>query len=329
MKIIVTGATGFIAQHCINELEQNGYDVSGTVRDIDKARANNPSLTSLHLYQADLLNDAGWDEAMQGIDAVLHTASPVLMNGTEEQLIGPAVDGTLRVLKAATQAGVKRIVLTSSTAAIVNTDADVYSEENWSEPERCSPYPKSKTLAERAAWDFIASLPEETRPELVVCNPCVVLGPPLSASTSSSIAIIEKLMNRKIPALPNIGFSVVDVRDVAIAHRLALETPAAAGNRYLLLTQFFWLRDIASLLQREFAEQGVRPTSRHLPDMLIKLAGLFHPFARSLAEDVGKRSRHNTSKAKEQLGWQPRDAEQTLIETGQALIERGLIKQAR
>ncbi|CAA0103508.1 3 beta-hydroxysteroid dehydrogenase/Delta 5--_4-isomerase [BD1-7 clade bacterium] len=325
MKVVVTGATGFIAQHCIQELLSHRYTVVGTVRNIQRARQSCPILQKLDLVEADLLDDSGWVDAFDGADAVLHTASPVIIDGKEADLIGPAVEGTERVLRAAANAGVKRIVLTSSTAAIVNTDAEVYTEENWSEPERCSPYPKSKTLAERAAWQLIENLPEDTRPELVVCNPCVVLGPPLSAQVSSSVSIIQKLMNRRIPAMPNIGFSIVDVRDIAIAHRLALETPEAAGNRYLLSTEFYWLRDIAAELRKSFADQGIRPTRLKIPNLLIGFAARVHPFARTLADDLGQRSQHDTQKARQQLGWRPRPVKDTIIATGQALIDQKLL----
>lgn len=326
MLVAVTGATGFIAQHCIAELLSHGHTVQGTVRNIASATAHNKQLTGLKLFETDLLKDPGWSTAFEGVDAVFHTASPVILTAPEDELIGPAVEGTRRVLKAAAEAGVKRVVLTSSTAAIVNTDAEIYNEKHWSEIDKCKPYPKSKTLAERTAWDFVASLPEHQRFELVACNPCVVFGPPLSDHVSSSLSIIQKLMERKIPALPNIGFNLVDVRDVAIAHRLALETPHAAGNRYLLSSEFYWFKDISLTLHEAFSAQGFHPTTRELPNWLLWLAGLFHPLAKSAFEEVNKRSQHDTLKARSELGWSPRPVKETIVDTGASLITRGLIK---
>jgi len=150
LNVVITGASGFIAQHIISELSFHDYSIVGTVRNIGSVDVTNTPLENIKLIEANLMEDEGWEEAFEGADAVIHTASPVLMDGTEEELIGPALDGTLRVLKAAAKAGIKRIVLTSSTAAIVNTDADVFTEEHWSDIDKCSPYPKSKTLAEKA-----------------------------------------------------------------------------------------------------------------------------------------------------------------------------------
>ena len=326
MKVVITGATSFIAQHIINELLSHDHSVRGTVRNIDSADIANTPLENIELVEANLLEDDGWDKAFEGVDAVFHTASPVLMDVTEDELIGPAVEGTQRVLKAAAKAGVKRIVLTSSTAAIVNTDADVFTEAQWSEPDKCSPYPKSKTLAEKAAWDFIASLPEDDRPELVTCNPCVVFGPVLSNKVSSSLTIIQKLMERSMPAVPGIGFSIVDVRDVAIAHRLALETPEAAGNRYLLMSEFYWLKDIAHLLSDTFKAQGFKPPTMRIPYPILWLVAQFNPMAKSVLNDVGKQTILDASKAKTELGWQPRQVKNSIIESAQSMVDRKLIK---
>lgn len=326
MLVTVTGATGFIAQHIIKELLEHGYTVRGTVRDISKAKTSNPILANVELFQAELLSDSGWDEAFSGADAVFHTASPVIIDAEEASLIGPAVNGTKRVLHASTNARVKRIILTSSTAAIVNTDAEVYTEENWSQLERCSPYPKSKTLAEMAAWDFINALPEDNRPELVVLNPCVVFGPLLSNKIPQSVDLLQAILTRRMPAVPYFGFNLVDVRDVAIAHRLAFETPSASGNRYLLQSGHCWMEDIGKTLKAGFSDRGFRPPTKRIPYWLIWLAAKFHPMAKMALADIGLISNQSNSKAKAQLGWQPRDTKQTLIDTAQSLIDHGLAK---
>ena len=218
MKVLVTGAAGYIAGHCIRELLAHGHTVRGTVRDpSDDAKvAYLHKLGDIELVAADLTRDAGWSEAVAGCDAVMHTASPFFITDDESELIGPAVDGTLRVLKAAANAGIKRVVMTSSTAAIVNCTSDVYTEEQWSLPAECSPYPKSKTLAERAAWDFVEAQSPDERLELVTCNPCLVLGPLLNKRMSLSLETVKRLLGREMPGVPHIGFSVVDVRDVAV-----------------------------------------------------------------------------------------------------------------
>jgi len=326
LNVVITGASGFIAQHIISELSFHDYSIVGTVRNIGSVDVTNTPLENIKLIEANLMEDEGWEEAFEGADAVIHTASPVLMDGTEEELIGPALDGTLRVLKAAAKAGIKRIVLTSSTAAIVNTDADVFTEEHWSDIDKCSPYPKSKTLAEKAAWEFIESLPKDSRPELVTCNPCVVLGPLLSNKISSSLTIIQNLMERSMPAVPGIGFSIVDVRDVAIAHRLALETEEAAGNRYLLMSEFYWLKDVAQLLSDTFKEQGFKPPTMRIPFPVLWFVAKFNPMAKSVLSDIGKRTILDASKAQTELGWKPRAVKNSIIETAQSMIDRGLIK---
>ena len=327
MKVLVTGAAGFVAGHCIQELLKHGYEVRGTVRDAGATEKVGylSTLGEVEMVEADLTADDGWDAAMVGCEAVLHTASPFFITDDESQLLGPAIDGTLRVLRAATEAGIRRVVLTSSTAAIVNTEAETYTEEQWSDPESCSPYPKSKTLAERAAWDFVNAQPESERLELVVCNPCLVLGPLLNDRASLSLQTVERLLGRKMPAVPKLGFSIVDVRDVAVAHRLALEKPDAAGNRYLLMSGHLWMRDMALVLEREFGSQGYRPPTMHLPYPLLWLVARFDPTARMVLPGIGERKVLDASKAKRELGWSPRPVEESVIHTGRSLIERGLV----
>ncbi|MFT7520806.1 MAG: dihydroflavonol-4-reductase, partial [Kiritimatiellia bacterium] len=321
MKVLVTGAAGFIAGHCVRELLEHGHTVRGTVRD---ASAQDKigylkELGDVELVEADLLNDAGWRAAVDGCDAVLHTASPLIMSLDESKVITPAVQGTLRVLRAAAAAGVRRVVLTSSAAAIINCDAEVYTEAHWSDPERCTTYPKSKTLAERAAWDFVDAQPESERLELVTCNPSLVLGPLLNDRMSLSIEPVRRLMSQSIPAIPHVGFSIVDVRDVAIAHRLAMESVIAPGNRYLLTCEHHWLMDVSIVLKKAFADQGFRPPTMHLPYAMLWLAARFDTSLKSILADVGVRRSLDASKAKSELGWNCRPANESIIDTAQSL----------
>ena len=324
MKVLVTGAAGYIAGHIVRELLEHGHTVRGTVRDpsAEDKVGYLRGLGEIELVTADLMEDAGWDAAVAGCEVVMHTASPFFLSDDESKLVGPAVEGTLRVLRAAHAAGVKRVILTSSTAAIVNTDAERYTEEQWSDPDSSSPYPKSKTLAERAAWDFV----EGKDMELVSCNPCLVLGPLQSDRTSLSVNVVERLLGRKMPAVPHLGFSIVDVRDVAIAHRLAMETPAAAGNRYLLMSGHLWMKGMAEILKARFGDQGFRPPTMRLPYPILWLVARFDSGARSILSSVGEHKLLDATKARTELDWSPRPVHDSVVETGQSLIDRGIVK---
>src|SRR5215467_11667065 len=240
-KVLVTGATGFLAGHCIEELLNHGYAVRGTVR--NAATANVAHLHaiarraggSLEFAEASLVDDAGWAKAVDGCAYVWHLASPVpaTLPKDEADLIRPAVDGTVRVLGAAAGSGtVRRVIMTSSTDAIVHGHPQpgrAHTEADWSSPQRLAPYPKSKLYAERAAWDFAAN----HRIELVTINPGLVLGLLQHNQQNTSMEVVRLLLARKLPAVPRLSFAVVDVRDIAAAHRLAMETPDAAGHRYI------------------------------------------------------------------------------------------------
>jgi len=324
MKVLVTGAAGYVAGHVVRELLAHGHTVRGTVRDLgaeDKIGYLR-AFGDIEFVAADLTDDAGWDAAVAGCDVVLHTASPFFLSDDESKLVAPAVEGTLRVLKAASEGGVKRVVLTSSTAAIVNTPAERYTEEQWSDVEACSPYPKSKTLAERAAWDFV----EDKEMELVSCNPCLVLGPLQSDRLSLSVNVVERLLGRMLPAVPRLGFSIVDVRDVAIAHRLAMEVPEAAGQRYLLMSGHLWMKEMSALLKARFGRAGFRPPTLGLPYPVLWLAARFDAGARSILSDVGQHKILDATKARTELGWAPRPVQDSVLDTGQSLIDRGIVR---
>ncbi|RSM86329.1 cinnamoyl-CoA reductase [Kibdelosporangium aridum] len=315
-RVLVTGASGFVAGHVIAELRAHGYQVRGTTR--------RPVDGLDDTVTADLSRDEGWAAAVEGCDYVMHVASP-FPNETpksEDDLVRPAVDGTLRVLRAAADAGVKRVVLTSSLSAVTSGHHDqaVRTEADWSIVERIRAYPKSKTLAERAAWDFS----RKSGLALVSLNPGMVLGPLLSSTVGTSVQVVRRLMTRDVPASPKMGFAPVDVRDVATAHRLALETPAAAGNRYILAGEHMWMRDIAAVLAEEFNPLGYRVPTGTLPTLLVRLMARFDASIRPALDFVGRRELVSAEKAHRELGWTTRPLRDTILDTARSLIDLGL-----
>lgn len=315
-RVLVTGASGFIARHVVAELRGAGYRVRGTARrDVDGVD---------ELARADLGADAGWAEAVDGCDYVMHVASPfpVGVPSSEDELVRPAVDGTLRVLRAAKEAGVRRVVVTSSVAAIASGHRDtvVRTESDWSDLERSAAYAKSKTLAERAAWDFA----QESGLELVVVNPGMVLGPLLSSGVSTSVDVVRRLLVREVPGSPKMGFPVVDVRDVAIGHRLAMESSIAAGQRYVLAGDFVWMREIAAVLAEAFGPRGYRVPTGVMPTWLLRIVSRFDPSVRQALDFVGRTEFVSADKARGELGWTMRPVRDTIVDTAERLIELGL-----
>lgn len=337
--VLVTGATGYIAGHCIRELLAHGYRVRGTVRSLrDPAKTDHLRRIaselggSVELVEADLSSDRGWTEAVAGCTYVQHVASPFPpeVPKDENELIGPAVGGATRVLQAAAASGtVKRVVMTSSVAAVASGhpqgDHAVRTEADWSVVERCDPYPKSKTLAERAAWDLVAKLPPERRIELAVINPGFVLGPLLNADQGTSGELIRKLMVRDMPACPEIGFAPVDVRDVALAHRLAMERPEAAGNRYICAGDHIWVQDIAKVLAEEFNPRGYRVPTGKLPYVAMWVIAWFDKAVNLALTFVGRKEIVSCAKAQRELGWSMRPVRESIIATAQTMIDQGIV----
>lgn len=325
-RVLVTGGTGFIAGHVIQELLTSGYTVRATVR---SATAGLPE--QVETVRADLGADQGWAEAVAGCDYVLHVASPfpATVPDDENELIRPAVDGTLRVLRAAAAAGtVKRVVVTSSAAAVRFGDKDdtaVHTEADWSNVDKCPPYPKSKTLAERAAWDFVAQLPPAQRFELVVVNPGWVLGPVNGTAGGSSLEVVRRLLDRSVPGSPRIAMAVVDARDLAVGHRLAMEVPSAAGNRYIMAGDELWIRDLARILATEFNDRGFRVPTATVPDWLIRLIARFDRSLRVVVDFLGRRELLSSAKARRELGWTTRPVRQTIMDTATSLVEHGVV----
>ncbi|GLQ79536.1 dihydroflavonol-4-reductase [Mesorhizobium huakuii] len=336
--VLVTGGSGFLGAHCILALLNAGYRVRTTVRSAKreadvlamlKAGGVEPG-GRVSFAIADLMIDAGWPQAVAGCDYVLHVASPFPpgVPKHEDDLIIPAREGALRVLRAARDAGVKRVVLTSSFAAIGygKMPPGPFTEESWTDPTaKVSAYVKSKTLAERAAWDFIAA--EGGRLELAVVNPVGIFGPVLGSDHSTSTEFVQRMMNGAMPGLPRLSFGVVDARDVADLHVRAMTNPAAKGERFLAVSgDFMTVREIAQTVKTRLGDAAARVKTRELPDWLVRIVGLFNPEAAQLATELGKVKNATNAKAVRVLGWAPRSREDALAATGESLVRLGLLK---
>jgi nucleoside-diphosphate-sugar epimerase len=340
--VLVTGGSGFIGSHCILQLLAGGHQVRTTVRSL-KREADVRALLKqggaepgdrLSFFAADLEKDAGWPEAVAGCDYVLHVASPFPPNvpKDENELIVPAREGALRVLRASRDAGVKRVVLTSSFAAIGyghQPQNAPFNETSWTDPQGddVRPYVKSKTLAERAAWDFIAK--EGAKLELSVVNPVGVFGPVLGPDYSTSILIVQRLMDGALPGCPKLYFGVVDVRDVADLHLRAMTQPAAKSERFLAVAgDFLSMLDIAKVLKARMGDAARRVPTRQLPNWLVRLASLRDPAVKQIVPELGKRKNATNEKAKRVLGWAPRSNEESIVATAESLVRLGLLKDA-
>lgn len=342
-RILVTGGTGFVGAHCLIQLLAAGHEARATVRNMARESDVRAMLRQggagevgerLALFRADLNADAGWAEAVAGCDFVLHVASPFpsTVPKNENDLIAPARDGALRVLRAARDAGVKRVVLTSSFAAIgygAKERATAFTEEDWTDLgyPRLQPYPKSKTIAERAAWDFIAR--EGGGLELAVVNPVGVLGPVLGADYSTSILLVKRLLDGAMPGCPDLWFGVVDVRDVADLHLKAMTDPAARGERFLATGgDFVSVLQIARILKDGAGDAARRVPTRPLPNWLVRVVAMFDPAIKGVLPELGKRKNGSNEKARRLLGWAPRSPREAVLATGQSLLELGLLKPA-
>jgi dihydroflavonol-4-reductase len=334
-RVLVTGATGFLAGHCVAELLSHGYAVRGSVRRLATADVAHLRVLgeraggSLELTEASLDADDGWAQAVKGCDYVWHVASPnpPRQPGNEDELIRPAVDGTLRVLRAAAASGtVRRVVLTSSTDAITRgypkSEIRLRTEADWANPDLAAAYPRSKFFAERAAWDFA----RDHHLELVTINPALILGPLQTATRRTSVELIQVLLAHEIQAVPRLGFAVTDVRDVAAAHRLAMELPAAAGNRYIVAGEHLWWREMATLLAAEYKPRGYRIPTGPLPTPLLRLAARADPRLKLTLSMVGIPQLVSAEKARTELGWHPRPARETILGTAESLLTHGLVR---
>jgi dihydroflavonol-4-reductase len=328
--VLVTGGSGFLGSWCAIELLRRGHRVRATVRDLAREPEVRRAIGSqvdpgerLALFAADLGADAGWDEAARGCDFVLHVASPFPPKQPKDpdDLIVPARDGTLRVLRAALGAGAERVVITSSVAAIGGgaRSEEPLTEEDWTDlgNPQLSPYVRSKTIAERAAWDFVEEAGERGR--LAVVNPGAILGPALSEDRSFSLEAIERLL-KGMPGVPRIGFSFVDVRDVADLQIRAMTAAEAAGQRLIAVGEFAWMSEVAEILRARLGEDAAKVPTRRVPNLLVRAMGVFDPGVRSIVGQLGRRSSYSSEKARTGLGWTTRPLEETVVETARSML---------
>jgi nucleoside-diphosphate-sugar epimerase len=341
--ILVTGGSGFIGSHCILQLLATGHHVRTTVRNLKREGEVRAMLKEggakpgdrLSFFATDLENDAGWPQAVAGCEYVLHVASPLPPNmpKREDELIVPAREGTLRVLRAARDAGVKRVVLTSSFAAIGYGHPPrktPFNETDWTDlnGDGVYAYVKSKTLAEGAAWDFIAN--QGGGLELSVVNPVGVFGPVLGPDYSASILLVQRLMDGAIPGVPRLYFGVVDVRDVADLHIRAMTHPAARGERFLAVAgDFMSMLDIAKVLKSRMGASAKRVPTRELPNWLVRIAALRDPAIKLILPELGKPKNATNEKAKRLLAWESRSNEDSIVATAESLVRLGLLKDSQ
>lgn len=331
--VLVTGGSGYIASFCIAQLLDAGWRVRTTVRDSAKAPRIASELSSftnvdrLEFAQADLDADDGWDQAVAGCDYVLHIASPLPAANpkNDDELIRPAREGTLRILRAASRQGTRRVVMTSSCAAIsygTGSRREPFTEDDWSVPDPAdtSAYERSKIAAERAAWAWQAEHPNEV--ELVTICPGAVLGPAMGEHQSASVQIVGKLIDGSLPGLPRMSFPIVDVRDVADLHVRALTAETAAGQRYIASGPVLWMTDIANVIREEFPAMAARLPRRKLPNWLVRLSALFDPVTRSRLFELGKYRLVSSSKALRDFNWEPRPIAETIRDTVVSLERR-------
>lgn len=336
--VLVTGGSGYIAGFCIAQLIREGWRVRATVRFPGRGDAVRTALSKLvdlrdrlSFAAADLNSDAGWANAAAGCDYVLHVASPLpsRRSRSDADLVLPARDGTLRVLRAARDAGVERVVMTSSIAAIIyghDPRRTLFTETDWSDETNLtdtSGYERSKTIAERAAWRWIEE--RGGAPELATVNPGLVLGPVLGRDHSVSLEVMKRLLDGSLPGLPAFGWPLVDVRDIADLHLRAMTNPKAAGERFIGAGSFHWMVDIARILRGQRPELARRVPTRRLPDWMLKLGALFDPMLRDHLFELGRKRAVSNDKARALLDWSPRPTDVTVVDTADSLVALGIV----
>lgn len=333
-QVLVTGITGFVAGHIAAQLLRQGYRVRGTLRSMQRADAVESLLRDqpgcadgeLSFAEADLMADDGWVEAVADCRYMIHTASPFPMRQpkNEDDLIRPAKEGTLRALAAARHAGVERVVLTSSVVAVNYGGGKApFTEADWTDVDSsiATPYYKSKTVAEQAAWSFA----RDNGLELAVINPGLVLGPLLDARNSTSVDLVRQLLAGELPGIPNLGFPVADVRDVADAHLRAMTTAGAAGQRFIAAGPFLSVGELAKILRQTHPDRAGKLPKRKLPDWLVRQVARFNADLRSVVGDLGHDGRVSNARALEVLDWKPRDIIETVRDTADSLIRLGIV----
>ncbi len=336
---LITGSSGYIAKHTVLRFLAAGYRVRGSVRNLDRGAEVRAAVTThldsdvdldrvLDFVALDLGADAGWGDALAGVDVLVHMASPfpIAQPKDEDELIRPAVDGTLRALRAAHKNGVTRVILTSSAAAITNLDArpnGSFDETDWTDVDRpgVTPYIKSKTLAERAAWDFVET--EAPEMQLTVINPVFVLGAPLDENYSSSLEVVERFVKAKDPAVPDIGFSVVDVGDIAEMHLRAAQRPETAGERIAGATRGMWFVEMAETIKAAHPDRKV--VTRQAPRWLLRVLSVFDKQIASILPSLGRLDEVDNTKAKRLLDMDFVMPEQSVRSAASYLIDNDLV----
>lgn len=338
-KVLVTGISGFLGSHTAIRLLNQGYRVVGTLRDMKRADAikkviePHAPVEHLHFAEADLTDARAWKPLMQGVTYVQHVASPFpqTLPRHENELILPAKNGTLNILRAAAENGVKRVIVTSSIAAIVNgrskqeKQQKLFDENDWTQlnnPKALTPYYKSKTIAEQAAWDFIAQ--NNTGLELTTICPSAILGPVLEKDFGTSANLVIKLLDGSTPALPNIGFEIVDVRDVAAQLILAMKKKEAEGERFIASSGYLHMKEIARILKHAYPD--IKVPSKVLPDFAVRLLATFDQTIRPVLLDLGVVIKVDHSKAKKSLGWEPLPPEQAVLACAESVLDLGIVK---
>jgi nucleoside-diphosphate-sugar epimerase len=333
--VLVTGGSGFLGGWCLAELLQRGYRARTTVRDLAReaeVRANVGSQVEvgdrLTVLKADLNADQGWAEAIDGCDYVLHVASPFppAQPKDPDELIVPARDGTLRVLRASLGAGVKRVVVTSSVAAVRNAGPESNSqgreltEADWTDPDnpQLTPYTRSKTIAERAAWDYMRAQGAEDR--LATVQPGAIIGPVLGDDRSYSLQAVERMLTGRMPGLPRLGFSFIDVRDVASLEVGAMTAADAGGQRLIAAASFLWLSEVAAILREQLGPDARKVPRRRVPDVLVRMLALFDPEVRSVIGELGQKTTYSVENARRRVGWTPRPIEATIVDCARSLL---------
>lgn len=337
--VLIRGGSGYVAGWCIVELLRRGYDVRTTVRNPGKVSEVTAAVSGeidvdpgrLTFAVADLTANDGWDQAVEGVDYVLHVASPlgISASGSVETLIASACGGALRVLRASTTARVQRVVMTSAANAASPTSyatEGVTDESLWTDPDDPSLIPcrRSKTLTERSAWDFAGNQGGVT--ELTTVLPGAVFGPILTAGNLGSVGIIQRMIAGRMRGVPRIGFEIVDVRDLADIHIRAMTSPKASGERFLATGEFRWMQEIAHTLHTGLGNKGRAVRTRELPDFAVRLAARYlDPSVREITPALGRRNRHSIDKARRELGWTPRPPEQTVLDCARSLLDMEVV----